>query len=147
MSSYNQVPAKTNVGTAIADAVQELRALRDEMDDLCAGIAGQFPETFLRIPKYHTAFAACRALDDADAAVGEISMSHTLQQLPITVTVGKQTRTNRAMSQRVRLGNAVVLLTEAKAELSKYDEEQDDVDLLAEAIQTVDGVNFPKTYG
>lgn len=149
MSSYSQIPKPTTIGEAIENAGHELAALWDEMATLCANIAGQFPDTFEKIPKYQEALTAHDALCVATNLLEEVDLVHEYKSTTIQVTVGKQTRRNRPTSQRVRLANAVVRLNEAADALRLYDSLQaaEETLLLQEIIDSVAGVTFPTTFG
>ena len=152
MSSYNQVTQPTTVGLAIVTAFEELTALRNEMEELSAEIAGMFPETYGRIPKYEQAQIAYKAFNDAivrGADAGLIDSDRRQQgdwaAHSIMVKVGKQTRQNRATSQRVRLGNAVQRLQSASEMLWKEGAEEHGE--LEEVIEEVKDVVFPAAHG
>lgn len=150
MSSYNQISVPTTVGLAIVTAFEELEALRDEMEELSAEIAGMFPETYGRIPKYKQAQFAYKAFNDAVVRGGDAGLTDPKAQgawatHSIMVKVGKQTRQNRATSQRVRLGNAVQRLQSAAQMLRKEGAEQHPE--LEEIIEGVKNVEFPAAHG
>ncbi len=117
------------------------------MGELCAGIAAQFPDTYEKIAKYQEALLAYNALQAANTLIEQVDLDREHKDVPLMVKVGKQTRHNRTMSQRVRLGNAVVRLTGAAQALYPFETDGDAEALLQESIETVDGISFPKTYG
>ena len=148
MSSYNQVAETRALGEMLSLAVVEIVALYDEMADLCAGIAAQFPKTHERIPKYQEAYSALAALDNARTLLNEPMnrVPPSYRHTPVTAMVGKQTRQNRATSQRVRLGNAVVRLKAVFGAIGAG-RPYDLLDDLAEVIADLQGVVFPARYG
>ncbi len=148
MSSYNQVTEERALGETLSLAVIEIVALHEELSDLCASIAAQFPNTHERIPKYREAYDALESLENAKASL-EAPMDRVMpsyRQVPVVATVGKQTRQGRATSQRVRLGNAVMRL---KAVLAGLDLCGDNLllDDLEAIIADLQGVVFPQRYG
>lgn len=154
MSSYNQVEETRTLAETLSLAVTEIMVLHDEMSDLCATIAAQFPATYEMIPKYCEAYRALASLDNArtllDEPMNRVPPSY--RHTPVTVTVGKQTRPNRITSQRVRLGNVVVRLKavfeaiEAGRPGQPYDL-YDLFDDLAAIIADLQGVVFPQRFG
>lgn len=147
MSSYNQVDETRTLAEMLGLATTEIMALYDEMNDLCATIAAQFPNTYERIVKYQQAYHAVEVLRDACMTLEEPldRIDPPVRRRAVTVTIGKQTRSNRSSSQRVRLGNAVVRLRGVVAAL-----EDEDAALrgdLAENITAIKGIEFPKNYG
>lgn len=147
MSSYSQQTTTTTVGEAVKCAKQEIAALWDEMSDLCAEIAAQFPDTYKEIAKYQEAVAAHDALCEAFDLIEEVDLDYEHRDAPMSITVGKQTRRNRPTSQRVRLANAVVQLTKATDALRLFDDAEIAEVILHDIIKAVDGVSFPKTWG
>lgn len=150
MSSYNQVEETRALGETLSMAVVEIVALHDEMSDLCASIAAQFPNTHGRIPKYQEAYNALTALEDARAILAEPMnrVAPSSRQVPVAAVVGKQTRQGRSTSQRVRLGNAVVRLKAVLAVLAMGI--HDDLELAADLsniIADLQTVTFPTRYG
>lgn len=145
MSSYNQVTEERPLAETLGLATTEILLLYDEMADLCATIAAQFPKTYQKIAKYQQAHSALTALDEARTVLHDPleRIDPSCRSLPVTVTVGKQTRYRRDMSQRVRLGNAVVRLVGAKNALTDEDLAAD----LAEIIEELGNVAFPQRYG
>ncbi len=151
MSSYNQVTEERTLAETLSLAVIEVRALDEEMSDLCASISAQFPGRFERIDKYQEALRASEALGEARTLLGEEPLSNISpnnRNVPVTATVGKQTRQNRPTSQRVRLGNAVVRLQAVVQALApgRGGDEQAALEIEA-AIDTVDGITFPTRFG
>ncbi len=148
MSSYNQVDETRTLAETLGLATTEIMALYDEMSDLCATIAAQFPATYEGIAKYQQAYHAVEALSNACTTLEEPldRVDPPLRRTTVTVTVGKQTRSNRSSSQRVRLGNAVVRLKGIVASLADADWAGLRADL-AENITELAGVEFPKNYG
>lgn len=152
MSSYNQVTEDRALGETLSLAVIEIVALYDEMEDLCATIAAQFPKTYERIPKYQEAYAALIILESAKLILDEPMnrVAPSLRQVPVVVVVGKQTRPNRVTSQRVRLGNAVARMKAVNNVLASGDdlgpvfEIIGDLDEIVRDLQTV---TFPERYG
>ena len=147
MSSYNQVDETRTLAETLGLATTEIMALYDEMNDLCATIAAQFPTTYERIAKYQQAYHAVEALSDACTTLEEPldRIDPPQRRRAVVVKVGKQTRSNRSSSQRVRLGNAVVRLEGVMAAL-----DDDDAALrtdLAENITALKDIEFPKNYG
>lgn len=148
MSSYVQAEETRALSETLSMAVIEIVALHDEMSDLCASIAGQFPATFERIPKYQEAYDALAALEDAKAILNE-PMNHVApsdRHKPVTSMVGRQTRQGRVTSQRVRLGNAVVRLTAVLAAMEPSPPDGFDDDL-AGIIADLEAVTFPQRFG
>lgn len=151
MSSYNQIAETHTLAETLGLATTEVLALHDEMADLCATIAAQFPDTHEKIVKYQQAYHALAALDVARTVLHESleRINPSDRNRPVTVKVGKQTRRNRAMSQRVRLGNVVARLRNVSAVLpGEY--WSDDVGLgrnLTDIIISLDAVTFPQRYG
>ncbi len=123
--------------------------LYDEMADLCANIAAQFPDTYEDIPKYQQAHSALSALELAKDVLDEplTRIDPPARARDVPVTVGKQMRGRRAMSQRVRLGNAVARLRAVEAELSVIDAGLDLVYDLGDIIGQLEGVTFPERFG
>ncbi len=144
MSSYRQEDQRTTVGKAIEEATETLAALWDEMAELCADIAAQFPNTYGDILKYQQALTADNALGEAISLLDDLSLSWSFKQTAITITVGRQTRRKRPQSQRVRLGNAIVRLT-AVARAAKTVDEDDAT--LWEIIEPIAGISFPQAWG
>ncbi len=145
MSSYNQVGETRTLAETLGLATAEIMALYDEMSDLCATIAAQFPDTYESIGKYQQAYHAVGALSGACVTLEEPldRIDPPLRRQAVTVTVGKQMRSNRSSSQRVRLGNAVVRLVGARDALMGEDLAAD----LAEIIEELGNVSFPQRYG
>lgn len=147
MSSYNQRAETTTVADAVGVAEEELRALWHEMAELCAGIAGRFPNTYEKIAKYQEALRAFEDLDEATDLTERIDLDWEHRDVPVVVTVGVQTRRKRAMSQQVRLANAVTRLTGAATTVRSLEGGETTASLLYEIIETVAGITFPHTYG
>lgn len=152
MSSYNQVSETRALGETLSLAVIEIVTLYEEMADLCASIAAQFPDTHGRIPKYQEAFAALSSLDSARLLLEEPMnrIEPSARQTPVTATVGRQTRPNRITSQRVRLGNAVARLKPVLMELAQGTLVHDDAEFVADLsniITDLQTVTFPQRYG
>lgn len=149
MSSYNQVTERRTLAETLGLATTEIMRLYDEMADLCANIAGQFPDTYEEIPKYQQALSALTALELAkdvlDEPLARIDPPARARDVP--VTVGKQMRGRSSMSQRVRLGNAVVRLRGVKDELGDPLESDDLCVDLAEIIGQLENVTFPERWG
>ncbi len=145
MSSYNQVEETRTLAETLGLATTEILALYDEMADLCATIAAQFPATHEKIGKYRQAFRALTALDEARGVLNELleRVDPPERNLPVAITVGKQTGYNRATSQRVRLGNAVVRLVGVKDALMDEGLAAD----LTKIIEELGNVTFPQRYG
>lgn len=148
MSSYNQIEETRTLAETLGLATTEILALYDEMADLCATIAAQFPKTYEKIAKYQQAYHALTALDEAKGVLAEPleRVDPPIRSLPVTVTVGKQTRYNRGSSQRVRLGNAVVRLKGVVGALANADWTGLCEDLAAISAE-LENVTFPKRYG
>ncbi len=148
MSSYNQVNDTRTLAEMLGLATAEIMKLHDEMSDLCATIAAQFPDTHEHIGKYQQAFRAIKILGDACGTLEEPleRIDPPARRRTVTVMVGKQTRSNRASSQRVRLGNAIVRLRGVVASLTNANEAELQNDL-TENITALETVVFPKTYG
>ncbi len=148
MSSYNQVAEKRPLAETLGLATTEILALYDEMADLCATIAAQFPDTYEKIAKYQQAHHALTALDSAREVLSEPleRIDPPLRSLDVTVTAGRQTRPNRQSSQRVRLGNAVVRLRGIVVALADADWSGLREDLMA-SIAGLEDVTFPERYG
>lgn len=148
MSSYNQVNETRTLAETLGLATAEIMALYDEMSDLCATIAAQFPDTYEGISKYQQAYHAMTALNEACTTLEEPleRIDPPLRRQAVTVTVGKQTRSNRSSSQRVRLGNSVVRLKGIVAALADADWAGLCEDLAAD-ITELEGVEFPVNYG
>ena len=156
MSSYNQVEETRALGEMLSMAVVEIVDLHDDMSDLCAGIAAQFPETHERIPKYQEAYDALASLESAKAVLDEPMnrVAPSYRQVPVVAFVGRQTRQGRITSQRVRLGNAVVRLKAVRDALTTItppdirdvhvEELVIDLDAIIADLQTV---TFPTRYG
>ncbi len=145
MSSYNQIDETRTLAETLGLATTEILALYDEMADLCATIAAQFPKTYEKIAKYQQAHRALTTLDEARAVLDE-PLEHIdppLRRQAVLVKVGKQMRSNRSSSQRVRLGNAVVRLKGVKDALMDESLAAD----LAEIIKGLENVTFPQRYG
>jgi hypothetical protein len=148
MSSYNQVEETRTLAETLGLATTEVLALYDECADLCATIAAQFPNTYENIAKYRQAHHALTALDEAKTVLDEPleRLDPPIRNLSVTVTIGKQTRYNRPMSQRVRLGNAVVRLKGIVGALSDADWTGLCEDLAA-TVGELEDVTFPERYG
>lgn len=148
MSSYHQRNETHTLAEMLGLATAEVMKLHDEMSDLCATIAAQFPTTYERIGKYQQAYHAIEALGDTCRTLEEPlkRIDPPVRRHTVTVTIGKQTRSNRSSSQRVRLGNAIVRLRGVVATLTDA-EEAELGDALAENITALETVVFPKTYG
>ncbi len=148
MSSYHQISETRTLAETIGLATIDIMKLHDEMFDLCATIAAQFPSTYEDIPKYQQAYYAREALRDArrtlDAPLDRLNP--TLRTVAVPVTIGKQTRSNRSSSKRVRLGNATVRLQGIVVALTNAKEHKlrDD---LADNLIALEAVEFPQTYG
>lgn len=149
MSSYNQVEETRALAETLGLATTEIMALYDEMADLCATIAAQFPNTHEKIAKYQQAYNALTALDNARVVLDEplerIDPPDRLR--PVTVKVGKQTRYGRPVSQRVRLGNAVVRLKGVEVALPSLAEQWGLRDDLTGIIVALEDVTFPERFG
>ncbi len=148
MSSYHQVNETKTLAEMLGIATTDIMKLHDEMSDLCATIAGQFPDTYEHIPKYRQSYRAFTALSNACTTLEEPldRIDPPVRRHAVTITIGKQMRSNRSASQRVRLGNAVVRLRGVVAALSAADETELRNDL-AENITALEAVEFPATYG
>lgn len=148
MSSYNQVAETRPLAETLGLATTEILALYDEMADLCATIAAQFPDTYEQITKYAQAHRALTALDNAREVLNEPleRVDPPLRSLNVTVAVGRQTRAKRLASHRVRLGNAVVRLTGVVVALAGADWSGLREDLMA-SIAELEEVTFPERYG
>lgn len=147
MSSYNQVTEECTLAVTLGLATNEIMMLYEEMADLCAHIAGQFPSTYEDIPKYQQAYHALTSLDEARTVLKDEPLDRidpAERSLAVAVTVGKQTKRRQAMSQRVRLGNAVVRLRGVKDTLPSEDSLATD---LFEMIRELADVVFPQRYG
>ena len=146
MSSYHQVNETRTLAEMLGLATADIMKLHDEMSDLCATIAAQFPATHESIPKYRQAYQTFTALSDACHTLEEPleRVDPPVRRHQVTITIGKQMRSNRSASQRVRLGNAVVRLRGVVATLLDGDELRDD---LIENITALEAVEFPQTYG
>ncbi len=148
MSSYNQVTERRTLAETLGLATTEIMKLSDEMADLCANIAGQFP-AYEDIPKYQQAHSALTALELAKDVLDEplARIDPPTRARIVPAMVGKQTRGRHTVSQRVRLGNAVVRLRAVKDDLGDP-QENDDLSVdLAEIIGQLEGVTFPERYG
>ena len=149
MSSYNQVAETRPLAETLSLAATEIMSLEEEMADLCATIAAQFPDTHERIDKYQQAYCALQALRAAHDLVEDplAAVTPSYRNVPITVKVGRQTRHNRPSSQRVRLANAVVRLRAVAVALHPDGaDEATRVDLKVN-IDVLEHVTFPKRYG
>ena len=148
MSSYHQVDETKTLAEMLGLATTDIIKLHDEMSDLCATIAAQFPDSYENIPKYRQSYHAFSALRDACQTLEEPldRINPPVRRHAVTITIGKQMRSKRSASQRVRLGNAVVRLRGIVAVLSAADETELRNDL-AEHITALEAVEFPQTYG
>ena len=148
MSSYHQVDETKTLAEMLGIATTDIMQLHDEMSDLCATIAAQFPDTHEHIPKYRQAYHAFSALSDTCRTLEEPleRVDPPVRRHAVTITVGKQMRAKRSASQRVRLGNAIVRLRGVVAALSAADETELRDDLI-ENITALETVEFPQTYG
>lgn len=148
MSSYHQTDETRALAEVLGLATAEIMGLHDEMADLCATIAAQFPDTYERIGKYQQAYHAVVTLSNTCQTLEEPlqRLDPPLRRQAVTVTIGKQTRSNRPASQRVRLGNAIVRLRGVVVALTAADETELRNDL-AENISELETVVFPQTYG
>ncbi len=148
MSSYNQVNETRTLAEMLGLATAEVMKLHDEMSDLCATIAAQFPATHENIPKYRQAYRAVEALSDTCSTLEEplARVDPPVRRHAVTITIGKQMRSNRSSSQRVRLGNAIVRLRGVVLALSLA-EEYELRDELIDNIAALETVVFPQTYG
>ena len=148
MSSYHQINETRTLAEMVGLATAEVMKLYDEMSDLCATIAAQFPATHEVIPKYRLAYHAVEVLSDTCRTLEEPleRIDPPVRRHAVTITIGKQMRSNRSSSQRVRLGNAIVRLRGVVATLSEADEAELR-DELAENIAALENVEFPQTYG
>lgn len=150
MSSYNQVQETKTLADTLSNAVTVIRLLHEEMEDLCATIAGRFPNKYEKIAKYQQAYAALQALRRANEALTVDAVPPSSRNLPITLWVGRQTRFNRPTSERVRLANAVARLRGVAAELAKLEvdgESEVFVIDLYRMIEELDAVTFPQRHG
>ncbi len=149
MSSYNQITEQRTLAETLGLATTEIMELGDEMSNLCAAIAAQFPDTHESIPKYQQAYSAVGALEEARTVLGLALMriNPPDRNRQVEVKVGRQTRRNRSMSQTVRLGNAVVRLRGVEAALIEIDEGLDLVYDLSDIITALEGVAFPTRHG
>lgn len=148
MSSYNQVPETRPLAETLGLATTEILALYDEMADLCATIAAQFPDTYEQIAKYQQAHCAMTALDNAREVLNEPleRVDPPCRGLDVTVTAGRQTRPNRQTSHRVRLGNAIVRLKGVVVALADADWDGLREDLMV-SITELEDITFPERYG
>lgn len=147
MSSYLQQEETRALGEMLSMAVVDIISLYEEMADLCASIAAQFPDTHERIAKYQEAYSALMSLEDAKALLKEPMerVAPSYRQKPVVAVVGKQTRQGRQTSRRVRLGNAVVRLKVVRGALTPHgDSLAADLDAIIADLQTV---TFPTRYG
>lgn len=150
MSSYNQVEQTKTLADTLSNAVTVIRLLHEEMEDLCATIAGRFPKKYEQIAKYKQAYVALQTLRRANEALAVDAVPPSSRNLPITLYVGRQTRFNRPTSQRVRLGNAVARLRGVAGELTKMEfdgESEVFVIDLRGMIEELDAVTFPQRHG
>lgn len=149
MSSYNQVEEKRTLAETLSMAATEIMALEEEMADLCATIAGQFPDTYERIAKYQEAHSAWQALASARALLEDplASITPSYRDKRVVVTVGRQTRFRRSTSQRVRLGNAVVRMRGVTAVLQPDGTDEETAAELAANITALEDVTFPTRHG
>lgn len=149
MSSYNQVTERRTLAETLGLATTEIMKLYDEMADLCANIAAQFPDTYEDIPRYHQALSALSALDRARDVLDEplARIDPPARARIVVVTVGKQGRGRRTMSDRVRLGNAVVRLRAVQNDLNDPLEADNLSVDLAEIVGQLEGVTFPERFG
>jgi hypothetical protein len=149
MSSYNQVEETHTLAETLGLATAEILALYDEMADLCAAIAAQFPQTHEKIAKYRQAFHALTVLDEARTVLAEPleRIAPPDRNRPVIVKVGKQTRYHRPTSQRVRLGNAIVRLKGAEMALVEAGAGLDLVYDLCDLLPALVDVTFPERYG
>ncbi len=149
MSSYNQVTERRTLAETLGLATTEIMKLYDEMADLCANIAAQFPDTYEDIPKYQQALTAFttleRARDVLDEPLTRIDPPARARTVP--VAVGKQARGRHTVSQRVRLGNAVARLRAVQNDLGDPQEDDNLSIDLAEIVGQLEGVTFPERYG
>ncbi len=148
MSSYNQVAEMHPLAETLGLITTEIMKLYDEMADLCATIAAQFPATYEQITKYQQAHTALTALEEAKTVLHDPleRIEPPFRSLPVTVTVGRQTRHRRNMSQRVRLGNAVARMRGVVLALAKMDWSGLHEDLAA-IIEELENITFPQRYG
>ncbi len=148
MTSYHQVDETRTLAEMLGIATADIMKLHDEMSDLCATIAAQFPDTHEAIPKYRQAYRAVGALSDTCETLAEPleRIDPPVRRHAVTITIGKQMRSKRAASQRVRLGNAVVRLRGVAGVLFATNETELRNDL-AENITALEAVEFPQTYG
>ncbi len=149
MSSYNQVTERRTLAETLGLATTEIMKLYDEMADLCANIAAQFPDTYEDIPKYQQAHGALTALELAKDVLDEplARIDPPARARIVPAMVGKQTRGRHVASQRVRLGNAVVRLRAVQTDLADTQEDDDLSVDLAEIVGQLEGVTFPERYG
>lgn len=149
MSSYNQVSESRTLAETLGLATTEIVELGDELSDLCAAIAAQFPDTYENIPKYRQAYSGFQALDEARSVLSEAleRISPPDRNEQVTVTVGRQTRRNRSMSQTVRLGNAAARLVGVWKTLAGEGENLDLVNDLEDTIEALGCVEFPTKHG
>lgn len=148
MSSYHQVDETKTLAEMLGIATADIMKLHDEMSDLCATIAAQFPDTHENIPKYRQAYRTFTALSDACRTLEEPldRIDPPVRRHAVTITIGKQMRSNRSASQRVRLGNAVVRLRGVVMALSLAEEIELRDDLI-ENVNALSNVEFPQNYG
>lgn len=148
MSSYRPFKETHTLAEMLGLATADIMKLHDEISDLCATIAAQFPDTHENIPKYRQAYHTLSALSNACLTLEEPldRIDPPLRRQAVTITIDKQMRSNRSASQRVRLGNSIVRLRGAMTTLAAAGEVElrDD---LAENIATLETVEFPQTYG
>ena len=149
MSSYNQLAETRSLAETLGLATAEIIELCDELSNLCAAIAAQFPDTHENIPKYQQAYNAVAILDEAREvlAIALERVNPPDRNLSVTVKVGRQTRHNRSMSQTVRLGNAVARLEGVEKILGEADADDDLARDLNDILAELESVSFPARYG
>lgn len=134
----------------LSNAVTVIRLLHEEMENLCATIAGRFPNKYEKIAKYQQAYTALQSLQRANELLDVDAVPPASRSLPVTLYVGRQTRFNRPTSQRVQLANAVGRLRGVANGLTKLEVDGDGeafmIDLLS-IIEELDAVEFPQRHG
>lgn len=149
MSSYNQVDETRTLAETLSLAATEIMALEEEMADLCATIAAQFPDKYEQIGKYQQAYHALQVLRSARDLLEDplANVAPSYRNVPVTIKIGRQTRSNRPTSQRVRLGNAIVRLNAVFNTLMPDGMDKESAVDLARNIGALEDVSFPKKYG
>lgn len=150
--NYKTVMRKTTLGDAVSDAFSDIESLAGEMDEWKSSLEGT---NFESSSKFESISAALECLEDKQPPDTD-----GFDDLEVEYAEGvKKSTKRRGASRAARLGNAVNALNaviEVLSDLADSDEETDEDrkqnagdlrDSLQEAVDEVDGVEFPGMFG